>query len=201
MDVYYTVEWNTKNPAPTPEIYDYCLNFDYSTPHTICPLCGRSINGATWKGPYDFFCRSKNLPGMVIAWYPSGRLVMNGDFLRRFRERGLIGIDDTTECRIFYRKQPIDIPFFIPKIAFSQKLIPYAMAKNEERKTNKNLPRCSLCMVRHSPIAHDYYFNQEKEYDIFRRYDDMATIYCTGSFRDFCLEMNIPGFIFRHVSN
>ena len=73
------------------------------------------------------------------------------------------------------------------------------MIKNEERKTNKSLPRCSLCM---NPDREkdDLYFCGNKEFDVFKVYDRHGTIFCSEAFVKLCGELGINNIQFDEVT-
>lgn len=200
MSAYYLIDMDTRARAPVPDVYRQCVRYDHDTPRMTCPLCGRVIEGSTWTGPYDFYVGTPRLPGLVYSWaLQTDNLLTSQDFLDCVHARGLTGIVSVQPCRIFCRKKQIDTPFLMPAFAYSQKAVRYAAVRNEARKTDKSLPRCSLCMG--STREKDaLYFDGKKEFDVFKKYDNCAHIYCTEPFRALCMEMNVPGILFRPVS-
>lgn len=191
---YYVLESDPRVSVPSPLVYDRCLNFDHSTPEAVCPLCGRRIAGSRWLGPYELFTASPRLPEMMLAGLYD--CLVSQVFLDAFRARGLSGIGVVGQCRIFYRKQAIEKPYFMASFSYSQKAMYYARERNALRAVDKSLPRCSLCMGG-TREKDQLYFDGVPEYDVFKKYDNGGKDFCTEAFREFCTDMKIPGLLFR----
>ncbi len=168
--------------------------FDHKNAPT-CPLCGAKVEGSPWSGPYDVKINKKK-HGDFIYGVPS--LFMASErFVNSFFAEDLKGIVSIQKINILCRKKPIEDTFFQLEIAFSGKKMEYAKAQNEKRKTDKSLPRCSLCKKGNGVLDNwqEIYFNDEYEYDIFKIYERPGRYFCTQRFVDFCEENKFQNII------
>lgn len=99
----------------------------------------------------------------------------------------------------FYKKGcPTEQPYYLMKIAYSNKKYDYAVQQNERRKSDKSLPKCSLCMRSGNGLTNAFreiYFDDQDEYDIFRVYEKCTNIYCNERFIQFCKDNKLTNIV------
>ena len=168
-------------------IYADCNRYDHQTKEAYCPLCGRAVGGSKWIGPYRIYLSSSKIPDFVFGSCP---MLVNGRVKDAFIENGLLGIGAFASIEVFYSGKPANQPFYRIEIGYSQKKIALAKELNDARKSDKSLPRCSLCKSGNDPQNHFWkvYFDGERELDLFRIYEKPGEIYCNQVFYDFCKE-------------
>lgn len=197
MSGYYTLHENLDIKPLSIDVYEDCMVYDHTRKGAYCPLCNRPVEGSVWVGEPRFYVRTTKLPDILFPLAPV-YMLFSERFVEAFTRKGLTGIEKLRECAIFYRKERLPVRYYIPTVSYSQKAIAYATAKNEKRKTDKNLPRCSLCM--NPDLEKDaIYFGGEHEFDLFFRYDRVGNIYCTKAFAELCRELVEEQVIFREV--
>ena len=113
-------------------------------PKILCPLCGRLQERIGWIGPYDIKLNKKRSIGDFIYGVPF-HFLCSENFLKKFSEAGLKGILVEDPVQLYFRKELLDVNYFIVSFEYSKKKIPFAKLQNEKRKTDKSLPKCSLC--------------------------------------------------------
>jgi hypothetical protein len=155
------------------------------------------VEGSVWEGPYQFYVRSSKLTDILFPLAPV-YMLFSKRLVDSFAQEGLTGIKALKECEIFYKGEKIDQTYYIPIFEYSLKAIEYAVEKNEQRKSNKLLPRCSLCMKPNSE-KDILYFGESKEYDIFNVYDRHGEVFCSKDFMKFCNKFNIDYIEFREI--
>ena len=124
-------------------------------------------------------------------------MLINEKVKDAFLESGLNGINAFREVEVFFRGEKVNPSFYLIELNYSQKKLSLAKQYNEMRKTDKTLPRCSLCK-RGNNTSSDFqelYFDKKKEFDIFRIYETPGVIYCTQKFYDFCKENHFTNII------
>lgn len=197
MSEYFAVKNNLNRTQISIDTYEKCLNFNHQQKDAYCPLCNRAVEGSVWEGPYQFYVRSSKLTDILFPLAPV-YMLFSKRLVDSFAQEGLTGIKALKECEIFYKGEKIDQTYYIPIFEYSLKAIEYAVEKNEQRKSNKLLPRCSLCMKPNSE-KDILYFGESKEYDIFNVYDRHGEIFCSKDFMKFCNKFNIDYIEFREI--
>ncbi len=197
MFEYFIVTNDINGKHVSVDTYEKCLNFNHQQKEAYCPLCNRFVEGSVWEGPYQFYVRSSNLPDVLFPLAPV-YMLFSKRFVDLFTKEGLTGLKSLKECEIFYKGQKIDQTYYIPDFDYSTNAIEYASLKNEERKINKHLPRCSLCM-KPNPEKDSLYFGETGEYDIFKIYDRPGTVFCSKKFSEFCNKLGIYNIEFRKI--
>ncbi|MBE6666190.1 MAG: hypothetical protein E7603_08255 [Ruminococcaceae bacterium] len=197
MSEYFVVKNNLDRTQISIDIYEKCLKFNHQLKDAYCPLCNRAVEGSVWEGPYQFYVRSSKLTDILFPLAPV-YMLFSERFLDLLKAEGLTGIKSLKECEIFYKGARIDRTYYIPTFEYSAKAIEYAALKNEERKINKLLPRCSLCM-KPNLEKDSLYFGESEEYDIFKIYDRPGTIFCSKRFYEFCNKLEIFVFKFEKI--
>ena len=186
MSGYYTLHENLGVKPVSIDIYEDCSVYDHTRKGACCPLCNRPVEGSVWVGEPRFYVRTANLPDILFPLAPV-YMLFSERFVEAFTRKGLTGIEELRECKIFYKKERLPVRYYIPTISYSRKAIAYTTARNAKRKTDKTLPKCSLCMnPDHEKDA--LYFDGEHEFDIFCRYDRKGKLFCTEAFKELCLE-------------
>lgn len=197
MSNYYTLNQNINYKQISVDTYERCLNFNHQQKDAYCPLCHRAIEGSSWEGPYQFYVRSHDLTDLLFPLAPV-YMLLSQQFVDSFYKAGLTGLKSLKECELFYQGEKIPHKYYIPVFEYSDKTKEYAILKNEERKVNKSLPKCSLCMNPNKE-KYDLYFNGQKDYDIFNVYDRHGTVFCSEAFVQFCKELGINNVEFRGI--
>ena len=197
MSEYFAIKNNLNRTQISIDTYEKCLNFNHQQKGAYCPLCNRFVEGSVWEGPYQFYVRSSKLTDILSPLAPVSML-FSKRFVDLFNQEGLTGIKSLKECEIFYKGEKIDQIYYIPVFEYSTKAIEYAITKNEQRKSNKLLPRCSLCMKPNFE-KDSLYFEEPKEFDIFKVYDRHGEIFCSKAFVQFCSKLNITNFDFQEI--
>ena len=197
MSEYFVVENNLNRKQISIDTYEKCLNFNHQQKDAYCPLCNRFVEGSAWEGPYHFYVRTSKLSDILFPLAPV-TMLFNKRFVDLFTQEGLTGIKALRECEVFYKGEKINQTYYIPIFEYSTKAIEYALAKKEQRKSNKSLPRCSLCMNPNSE-KDSLYFGESKEYDIFKTYDRHGEVFCSKAFMEFCHQLGVDDFEFRRV--
>ena len=197
MSNYYIVKQNIHCKQVSVDTYEHCLNYNHQQKDAYCPLCHRFVEGSSWEGPYQFYVRSLNLTDVLFPLAPV-YMLLSRRFVDSFYQAGLTGIKALKECEMFYKGEKIPQQYYIPIFEYSDKAKEYAMLKNEERKADKSLPRCSLCMNPHREKA-DLYFGGNKEFDVFKVYDRHGTIFCSEAFVLLCKELGVNNIEFDEV--
>ncbi len=178
-----------------PEIYANCLNYDHNVKEEYCPLCKRPVLGSKWLGPYNVYLSSKKIPNVLFG---TCGMIFDMKFKNAFLNSNLKGIYNFQEYNVFYKGKQLEDTFFHPLIEFSKKKFEFSIEQNEKRQNNKSLPKCSLCRNSGRGAYDDginFYFDENREYDIFRIYENPSQIYCNQEFYDFCLQNNFTNII------
>ena len=197
MSEYYIAKNNIHCKQISIDTYEKCLNFNHQQKDAYCPLCHRFVEGSVWEGPYQFYVRSSKLTDILSPLTPVS-VLFSKRFVDLFNQEGLTGIKSLKECDIFYKGEKISQTYYIPDFEYSTKAIAYAIAKNEQRKSDKHLPRCSLCMKPNFE-KDSLYFGEPKEFDIFKVYDRHGEIFCSKAFVQFCSKLDIDNFDFQKI--
>lgn len=197
MSGYYIIKENIQDKHPSIDVYNDCLRFDHQHKEAYCPLCNRFIEGSVWEGPYTFYVRSLQLTDVLFPLAPV-YILFSEKFVNMFYQEGLTGIKSMKACEILFRGEKIPQKYFIPVLEYSNKALDYALTKNNERTSNKLLPRCSLCM-KPNREKDNLYFGDPTEFDIFKVYDRHGDLFCSESFVQLCHKLGIRAIEFRKI--
>lgn len=197
MNKFYLLNQDIRYRQVAIDVYDRYVNYNHECKEAYCPLCHRFVEGSVWEGPFSFYVRTLKLTDVLFPLAPVYMLVSD-KFIDWFYQAGLTGIKSLKDCDIFYKKEKIKQKYYIPIFEYSGRAIPYAIQKNEERKSDKSLPRCSLCMNSNSE-KDNLYFGSSKEFDVFKVYDRPGKIFCSEDFLKLCNAHQINNIDFRNV--
>lgn len=171
-------------------------NVDFSKPETVCPLCGRAVSGFAWLEPHNIKLSGKRVGNFVFS---TAGLLCNERCKDLIQQRGIKGVEEFMPVNTFYKKGcPTEQPYYLMKIAYSNKKYDYAVQQNERRKSDKSLPKCSLCMRSGNGLTNAFreiYFDDQDEYDIFRVYEKRTNIYCNERFIQFCKDNKLTNIV------
>lgn len=189
---YYDVRLSFSGKWAIPHPYMECFNIDHTQKEAYCPLCGEPITGSVWVGPYNCYIQSRKLADVLYAGHPP--ILFSRRFLDLFEKEGLTGIRDVTEIHLFYRKKEIEERYYYPLFEYSQKVMEYAIQKN---RNNSYRTGCALCEKDDFCNREKYhlYFDNQREYDLFRSYDRSGRIYCNDIFVEFCRKHKIQNIV------
>ena len=163
-------------------------NYDYTKPRKVCPLCGTRVDGFNWLEPHNIKLGHKRWGDFKFG-APRGYLCSD-QCKNLIQQCGIKGIEEFMPVNTFYKKNcPTEQPYYLMKIAYSNKKYDYAVQQNERRKYDKSLPKCSLCKRSGNGKLDNFkeiYFNDQDEYDIFQVYEKPGRVYCNERFIQFC---------------
>ncbi len=163
--------------------YTNCLNYDHNKQEAYCPLCKRGVGGSIWLGPFKVYLSSSKIPNIIYG--TNFDILWDKSTVEKFKKSQLRGIDFFQNFEVFYRGKQIDMLYFAPVFAYSNKKLSYAKRLNEQRQQNKSLPKCSLCMRSNGRLS-ELYFDDVYEYDIFKIYERPGELFCNDRFKRFC---------------
>ena len=178
------------------EVYYNCLNFDHSIKPKVCPMCGRDLEGSKWLGPYNIMVNKKKM-GDFIYGVPD-LFLCSERFYNAYLQADLKGIDEFTEMNLFYRGKKVEAKYYQISIGYSMKKFAYAKERKEQRKFDKSIPRCPLCMRSGNGAFDNWrelYFDDQIELDIFRIFEKRGRAYCNERFVTFCAENHFTNMV------
>ena len=163
--------------------YTNCLNYDHEKQEAYCPLCKRGVGGSVWLGPFRVYLSSSKIPNVIYG--TNFDALWDESTVEKFQKAQLRGVDGFQSFEVFCRGRQTDLSYFAPVFAYSSKKFSYAKERNEQRKHDKSLPKCSLCRKTDRRLL-DFYFDDVYEYDIFKIYELPGQLFCNDRFKRFC---------------
>ena len=119
-------------------------------------------------------------------------------FYNAYLQTDLKGLDEFTEINLFYRGKKVEAKYYQVSISYSMKKFAYAKERKEQRKFDKSIPRCPLCMRSGNGIFDNWreiYFDDQIELDIFRIFEKRGKTFCNERFVTFCAENHFTNMI------
>lgn len=86
-----------------------------------CDLCGSTLSSLKWLPPHEIRVSRKKLGDFIYGTFPN--FIVSARFESLFEKEGLTGIESFKAVTIYFRKKPLDEPYFLPEIAMSNVLI------------------------------------------------------------------------------